>query len=401
MELNYFTNTKSPQVVSATTINDWFELIKTENRFTANIIKARNNELDYNQVKLFQTPAVTINFIYDDYKIDENIIGPTGAMYIDIDDPSFSMDLLDQSKILAMYHSFGGLGWSLIVKVYGLTKENFKSIYEAIIEDLQITKFVDKNAIKASQYNVLSHDPNIFINEKAKVYIANDLLQSLTVPQSSVIYNKRERAYTPDGGTLAEFIPLRFNDLNKIEIQKDYIVNWDGYEWIRCFIPMKKHTKGRNNLLLSYCNNLVWLNSHISFEKCLSIMCSVNTGAFESPCNNDQVIRVVKSIFKYKEAGTLQPIYNDKRRKIVFKAGVKLTKEEKLDVCRKELALKRSNDSKNKIYSIIESWDFTAYGQISIRNISKNHPISKKTVAKYWSEFKDFTTELNKNIIKV
>jgi hypothetical protein len=49
-----------------------------------------------------------------------------------------------------------------------------------------------------------------------------------------------------------------------------------------------------------------------------------------------------------------------------------------------------------KLYNIIEQWDFDIYGKISIRKISNNFPISKKTVAKYWSEFKEYVNELNK-----
>jgi hypothetical protein len=59
------------------------------------------------------------------------------------------------------------------------------------------------------------------------------------------------------------------------------------------------------------------------------------------------------------------------------------------------IAKKRTRDSKQKIYEILECWDFEKYGKISIRNISNNFNISKKTIAKYYSEFKAYIIEIN------
>jgi hypothetical protein len=106
--------------------------------------------------------------------------------------------------------------------------------------------------------------------------------------------------------------------------------------------------------------------------------------------------RVIDSVFKYFDEGTLKPIYNKTKRKIIFSSNSEYTAEEKreivLDICNK----KKSDDSKQKIYDIIEAWDFDNYGKISIRKISNNFPISKKTVAKYWNEFKEYINQLNK-----
>jgi hypothetical protein len=139
------------------------------------------------------------------------------------------------------------------------------------------------------------------------------------------------------------------------------------------------------------------LNPWIEKERAVRILTNVNKAAFHNPVNNDQLKRVVDSIYEYKINGTLVPIEFKKKRKIVFTQGSPLDKDEKLEICREEYAKKRTGESKEKLYDILEGWDFDALGKISIRKVADNNPISKKTVAKYWSEFKEYVKELNLN----
>ncbi len=391
--LNYYKNTKNPVVLSATTSQDWFSYIK-KSEFSELIESARSGDEDYNTVKLTKIPCVTYNFLYDSYKKDINIISSTGLLYLDIDNPSFDIRSIDRSKIYALYHSFGGYGWSLIVRIDGLNKKNFKYNYKLIVKELGLEEYIDINAIKASQYNVLSYDPNIQINNSSKVFIAQE--EELTIKCTPSVCNKKEeeKAYTHGGGTLLK--PLRFDNLNDLDFEGDYTVNWEGYDWVRCWIPIKKVTVGRNNLLLSYCNNLVWLNPHITIERALKVIKSVNQIAFLNPLDNLQLNRIVSSIFKYKDDGSLQPILFERKRKIVFKKNSGLNAQEKREIVLELCNKKKADDSMQKLYNIIEQWDFDIYGKISIRKISNNFPISKKTVAKYWSEFKEYVNELNK-----
>lgn len=388
--LNIYRNAKSPKVYSGVTAENWFSLIESS-QYSDLIMSARTGVVDYNYVKLTQVPAVTYNFLYNDYKKDSNIICSTGLLYIDIDDPSFNPQNLDRKKVLASYNSFGGLGWSIVIRVEGLTKENFKFNYREIIKELNLESFVDTNAIKASQFNVLSFDPSIMVNNSAEVFYAKE---AKCTPSVSNIYKREEeKAYTHGGGTLLK--PLRFNNLSDFEFDGSFTVNWEGYDWIRCWLPIHKVKTGRNKMLLSYLNNLKWLNPHLTKERAFKVLKNVNIKVFETPVCDEQINRVIDSVFKYFDEGTLKPIYDKKKRKIIFAEGSGYTAEEKreivLEICNK----KKSDDSKQKLYDIIEDWDFERYGKISIRKISDNFPISKKTVAKYWNEFKEYVNELN------
>lgn len=384
IQINAFDCITKPQVVSTWPIYDWLNNIKSS-PFADDIIKARRGELDYNTVK-FSLPCVTYNFVFDGYKSNKNIIESTGLIYIDVDDPSFDITSLDTSKVFSYYHSFGGLGYSILVKASGITTSNFSSTYNGIVNDLGLSEYVDTQAIKATQFNVLSFDENIFINQDSFTY-------SPIAPPSVVIENQRREAYTIDGG--AKSSRIRFNNLDEIEITGDHAVNWDGYDTIQCFIPMKKREKNRNNMLLSYCNNLVYLNPQMEKSKAIDIMMNVNKVACSPMVDEEQVCRVVDSCYRYKEDGTFKPHYSIKKRKIVFSNKSKLSRLEKLEVCRGELIKRWSDVSLSKLYSILESWDFERMGKIAQRKVYDNHPIAKKTVEKYWHHFKEWVTVLN------
>ena len=86
-----------------------------------------------------------------------------------------------------------GNGWSLIVKVDGLTPDNFKPSYFHICNELTIEDYIDLNAVKPTQYNVLSYDPNIYVNDEPFIFKS---VGDIIAPHPK----HRERAYTGLGG---------------------------------------------------------------------------------------------------------------------------------------------------------------------------------------------------------
>ena len=396
--INYYSSLTNATVVSGIASCAWFDLIKNSS-YSSQIIKARNGETNYNETKC-SLPCVTYNFYFNEYKCNANILSSTGLLYIDIDSSDFNIQNLNISKVYSFYRSFGGSGYAIILKINGLTFENFKSTYLDVCRDLNLLAFIDFNAIKPTQFNVISYDENIFINDNCYIYTATTLSSPFikyNTPHSSVLLKKRI-AYTQERGASGNekiFYPVRFNNLDEIKIDGDYIVNWDGVEFVNCFVPMKKKSSNRNAFLLSYTNNLVWLNGPITKERTIKLISAVNEVVCYPQVDINQIKRVVDSIFKEKIAGTLKPIVNRKKRKIIFNKQCKISKEDKMNVVITELAKKKRNESLLKLHAIIEQWNFENSGQISQQKIYSNHPISKKTVEKYWANFKEFIQALN------
>jgi hypothetical protein len=354
-------------------VTQWLDMIKQKSPTAEMIIRARQNPDMYEYIKR-SIPCVTYNFKYNGYKRDENIEHSTGILYIDIDAPDFEVNNLDKSKVFSFYHSFGGQGYAILVKVLGLTPNNFKETYQYIVEDLGLKDYVDRRAIKPSQFNVLSYDEDLFLNMNSSVF------PSIPAPQSSQLI--KEEIYTKDSGANYS---IRYDNLNEIEINGNYVVNWEGYDYIRCFIPFTKVRKGnRNASLLSYCNNLIYLNPTIRIERATKIMNAVNERMCHEPMSEYEINQIIHSIYRYKEEGSLKPILYHKKRKIVFSPYSELSREDKLDICIKEIAQHRRDLSEQKLRDIFENWDFEKYGKITQRKVFNNFPISKKTTAKYW-----------------
>jgi hypothetical protein len=398
--LNTYDNIRTPRINQLpVSVENWFEQIK-KSEFSSVIESARRfgkGHPIYDNIKT-AIPAATYNFNFHSNKENINITGSTGLLYIDIDVIGFDINVLDTSKIFAYYKSFGELGYCLLVQVKSLNLDNFNATYSYILNQLGVSKFYDKNAGKATQFNVLSYDPDIFINYDSFVFesiTADSVLSSKDTfcTPSDVI--KKKEIYTTEGVQKS----IRFNNLDVvkslIDEDKECIYNWDGWEFINCWLPRFKIKNGkRNSSLISYCNNLVWLNPQLNKAGAITIMNNANKAGCIEPLKSSEIVGIVNSIFNYKANGTLKPIVNRKSRKIVFANYSKLTKEQKFKLCRELMAEHKREVSKEKIYSTIENWD-TANGKITIRSVATISGVSKKTVSKYWCEFKAYVYELN------
>gem|GEM_PF-837742 len=404
-KFNVFKNLNTPPTVKDyTTIEDWFNLIKSSD-YTDKILEARQyprKSKEYDKIKNGEIPCITYNFTFHTYKLNDNISGSTGLIYIDIDDDnSFDINSLDKSKIYAYHKSFGGSGYVVLVQVKGLTYNNYKSTYQNILKELGLSKYYDKSAVKATQFNVLSYDPNIFINYDSFVFssindntidvnLINDNIKCIPFDGNL----KKQQAYTHEGDTKLESI--RYDNTDEISFIGDYIENRDGFENIvKCFIPIRKITSNRNDTLLAYTTNLVWLNPHLTIPGTLKILKNVNSIMCATPVDDAHLKRIVTSVFKYKEDGTLQPILWNKKRKLIFAKDAKLDVDEKKKITCNILSKWKADDSKAKLYDIIEKWDFDTCGKITVRAIIKYGNMSNKTIVKYWPEFKDYVAELN------
>lgn len=397
--INVYTNIVTPPVVKGTIEpNQWFNKIKSSD-YSHLIEKVRQGILDYKNIKE-SIPCVTYNFLYKKYKKDNNIITSTGLMYIDIDiendiNNHFDINLLDKTKIYCYYKSFRGKGYAILVKVNNLNKYNFKNTYIEICKELNIIDFIDTNAIKPSQFSVLSYDKDIYINNNCFIFNSEDYKNT---PPRKVINNNtiEEDIYGRRGGKII------YNNIEQIfkdnsEANEPYLVNMEtGYDFINCYIPVNKVKDGyRYKSVLSYTTNYVYINPSLTKESVLNTISNVNNVMCEHPMDYKQVIKIVNSVYKQKEDGVLVPIYSDKKRNIVFNEYCGYATNEKKEIVLTLVNEHRVEKTKQKLYDIIENWDFYTYGKISQSKIIKNHPISKKSVEKYYKEYIDYINDLN------
>jgi len=405
MKINVFQKVNQPQVLSSTTVSDWFELIKSS-EYSNDITKARNGEISLENLKL-QLPCVTYNFLYNKYKKDSNIISSTGFLFIDIDNPDFDINSVDKSKITGYYHSVGGTGYHILISVTGLTKQNFKESYITICNELGITKFIDTKAIKHSQFSIISYDDYAYYNDNPYVFnvggvssmithhigVVSSMITSYNTTYSSttsnnirvvssMITDREEEIYDR---TDTPHTPIRFDNTDEISIpqNEDYVVDFDnGYEVIKSFLIPSKLTDNRYNTLLAYATNLLYLNPTLSKVKFTEILTNTSSVISDTGIESSKINRIINSVYKYQQEGKLTPIKFNKNRKIIFSKKSRLSKEEKLDIVRTELAIHKVNKSLAKIKDIITNWNTEEQGTISIKKMTK-FKISHNTITKH------------------
>jgi len=384
MLINTYANVSTPSVQSIIPTTEWLEKIKFGEyaEVITQLRKFNKGDSFYDETKK-TLPCCTYNFLFDSYKKNSNIVSPTGLIYFDVDEPSFDVSSLNLDKVYSYYKSVGGKGYSILTKVENLTLDNYNATYDAILNDLKLNDFFDKDARKATQYNIISDDSDIFINNSSFIY------KSQNVPIS--IVNKEEQNIYERDGYKTNYI--RYSDLTNIELDTPFVVDWNNFREVKVSIPFHKISDGRKRTLLAICCNYVYLNDWLPFDNVVKTMCVINTLTCIEPLPYSIVLGIVKSIFQQKRENRLKPNYNE--RSIIFSQDCGYDKDEKLAVCRELISKKRVNESKNIIYDFIESWDFIVNGKITVRKLTEVSGKDKKTVAKYYPEFKEWIAELN------
>lgn len=416
IKLNKYKNIKSPQVnnKSDITISDWLDLIKNGSTYTQVIQLARTygkgHEV-YDQLKL-TVPCITYSFTFKNRKKNANIKTSTGLIYIDIDDSSFDINSIDTSKILAYYKSFGGNGYGIIVRVdTGLNLDNFKSTYDSIITDLGINNYVDANAVKPTQYSVLSYDEDLFVNDNPKVYnvvnpsngsnglsklSSNDNeYKKLTYP----MYNIKEEGHIHSSSQLFKYKNYFYLDnlhiLSQHIVNEEYEVHWDGIDWIKIYLPVNKLTDGRKRFFLSFYTNLVYLNPNKTYHDLLEFGKMINNWICIEPLKISTLRNKLDAVIKQKEDGTLTPIPYYKKRKFLFNQYRTISKEEKLKIVNIERAKRFDAEAIELITNAIDDWDFKTQKRLTPNKLSKLLKMGRDRIRKQWDEFEWFVDDLN------
>ncbi len=384
-QINLFENLKSPTNPIFITLEeyvDWVKNGKNQQKVLTGRLHKKGS-IEYNKAKE-ASPCVTINFLYNGYKSDDNIISSTGLIYYDIDTPQSieAIKHIDERKIHVLNKSFGGNGYSLIIQASGITVNNFSESYVSIAKELGIENLFDQSAFKKSQFTALSYDSNISYNPNSYIFSA---IESKKVSfsgnmSSSLDYLQRNDSF------LNKQNSFRYTNASDfVDTENEYQVFPEGIDVAKINIPRNIPIGNRKNVLIAIVNQIVSLNPHLSKERVLEMTVKINEIITKEPLNYKEVLGVVNSIFKYKQDGTLKPI-NNKKRKVIFKENSKLTKIEKIAISNREIGKLRSGNTKQKIYNAIKNWN--SQEKITAKRVAIKINMGEATVKRYWKEFK-------------
>lgn len=386
--LNFYNNIKDPGVMGEIDVYDFLDMVKNpEEKIKTKISIARfykilGDEDDYSEIKA-QIPCFTLNFLFNGYKNDENIKEATGFVYLDVDgctDINF-----DNPLIFASWLSLSGLGRGILVKVNNLNLNNFKTTYETIGNELNIT--VDKHANKATQFCIHSYDNELYFNNNSITYQAKEVT---TKTPNSVTYLKKKGKVAIEIGNNSKLV---YNNIGNIDFKgQDYIFFEEEKQlfakaWIPRAIPVGK----RNEILFSIANQFKALNPMMPNEEFLSFIININRSRCIEPLKDKEVIEIVKKI----EANDSVKLNLNNPKRMIYSPKCKWTPNEKRAKTNELNGKRRRKKTMKEIEDCLKNWDKKTQGKVTQKKIAETTGKSIKTIENYYKYFYQMIKYIN------
>jgi len=394
IRINIHKHGHSPYIKDTISIEEVLMKIKNGNGNVDLINEAREvgkGTDRYESIKMRELPSVSFNFNFYGKIAKDNIKASTGLIYIDID----GVEVLDNTNplIYASWKSLSNTGFGLLVKVEGLTPDNFQHNYREVTKALGVES--DPGANKGTQQNILSYDRNIYMNTSSTIYKATNESPSL----GSIKKKEKGRKHIGlnEGGFEEYTGKVRFSNINEYfdnddETKFKVFENKEGI--IMPFIP--KSTVGtRSYNMFSYLSQVALLNPETGFKFLKSVADTFNTRCFPNLAE-DKVQAIVNNVIKKRKAGELIANKNQDRR-VIFNPNTQMTKKEKQSISAVEVGRIRTAKTNSEIADVIADWDFETNGLISQSKVAKVSGKSKATIERRWSEFKAYVEEQNQD----
>ncbi len=393
-----------PKVIKTISIDAFFDTIRNGKEYLPLIEKARKfgkGTKEYDYIKTNQLPTFRFNFLFKDIANNSNITTPTDLIYLDVD----NVETIPESDyIFAKWKSLSNLGFGILVKIDNLTINNFQDAYNKLSKVIGIT--TDAGARKPTQQTVLSYDSWLYCNNDSKVYHFKETKQEIKkVSLTNIIKKEKEGIVTND--TFSEnpkYSKTRYDNISDYftgeNAETPFLVFPDEKTKIcQPFIPNHIKEGSRNATMFSYLSNYTSLNQEVSKDYLLKLSSVINS-RMKTELSQYETNKIIDNVLKMRTDGELQ-MYCNKERRVLINPNIKLTKQEKQDIFRREVGKVRIEAKRKKIYTILENWDSEKNGKITQRKVSviANIPLSTLKKPYYWKEpFKDYVNDLNKAI---
>jgi hypothetical protein len=391
------------------TITDSFQDIQEVVKFIRNpppehlalVRHARTLERDsgeYRAIKATRLPAITINFNFSDgYIKGKNLAESTGYLYIDVDNQTEQDLEINTTYICAYWRSLSNSGLTLVVKVDGLTPDNFKVATQEIANALDIP--YDPQAVSIDRLTVLSYDPNAYYNDNVEVFPVAEMMPVEIVQDSTAVDTEKSTHYNTikynSIGYDCNGYKLRFTNLDELLQTYDIVYDEHGFydlgrdtklNYAQVFVPVKKVSEGnRENILKSITYQLVALNKDVDKKILLRYLYSVNSGKMNPPLENNEVMETFEKV--YRQLNGIEPIINAKRR-FIYDKSKKLSPTDKRKLNLKKINQDRKDKTISEILNIMQGWDYSLNGKITINKLCEATGKNKKTIQTYYKGLK-------------
>jgi hypothetical protein len=420
--ISQYKNVKSPTIERLTSLEEILFSIKNGDVNLEQILiarKAGKGSEEYSRIKTEVLPTFRFNFMFAITANNANITAPTGLIYIDVDNMS---TIPNNDYIYAKWKSLSNTGYGILVKVENLNLLNFKDSYATISKLIGIQS--DLYAAKPTQQTVLSLDKDLFTNDKSLVFdckatdpsnlslkptdsyttakvISLPIRQIFKeiyneVPNQSILKKEKEKEGIDrnDACFQKSYYKIRFNNIDDyfVDNNQEFICFEEKNLICDPFIPRKIKEGTRNTIMFFLLSQYAVLNPSAGISLINVWAETINSKGFRLP--KQELKAIITSVLKKRKEGTLQ-LYLNKERKILFNPKAKLNRKEKMKIVNVELGKMKSSKTQNKIYQIIENWDFENDGDIIQKKVALKADSSLTTIKRYWHFFKEFVVEVS------
>lgn len=395
-QITKYANVKDSKVQGIVSLESVLQIIKEGNEnlplIKSTRLVGKSNPL-YNTIKTTLLPTFRFNFLFNESAANNNLTEPTGLIYLDVDNID---NIPDSPYILAKWKSLSNTGYSILIKVNGLTQENYIDAYNHLSELIGIRS--DRGARKATQQTVLSYDPNLYYNPDSLLYDCIDIKKV-----SSPSIKKREKCIGTNktflNKTKHECGPIRFNNIDEYFTDEyselEYRVFDEKIMICRPFIPDRIEEGNRNKILFQLLSQYAILNPYVGKSWLIAISGTINKKMHPN-LSTGEINSVINSVLAKREDNSLELYLNEERR-ILYNPKCLFTKKQKMDIVNRELGKLKSNQTKDIIYLVLEGWDFKTNGKITQKKVARLANKGESTVKNHWSNFKSYVKDLNKD----
>lgn len=384
-------NWEKRKVIGSINIEELVNRVKNPTSdFKSLIDKARSYDRkskEYKDIKA-SLPCFSAGFNFRGYINKNNAKKSTGYLYIDIDNID-SIDI-NHSSIVLCCKSLSGKGYSILVGVIGVTKNNIKEVTLEIAKELDVE--LDLDAISPDRLTVISYDINAYYNPEHTYFLyENNQLKNPHYNTKHIYYNSNDC----NGGK------LRKDNLDKIiknidfngELYKKFEPEKIGY--FKLETPFNEVTEGRRNSTMNkLCYFLRGLNLEAEKSLVKIYLESINMAIFSPPLSDYELSSIVDSIYRLENV----ELYPNAYRRILYNPDYDLTPKERRQISIKEVNKDRVKKTMLEIEDIIDNWNTKE--KITQKSLCRTSKKDIKTIEKYYKFYKDKIKLKNLDISK-
>jgi len=320
----------------------------------------------------------------------------SGFIYLDLDeniDPNY---LKKCPFIYSCWRSFSGIGVGALAKVNGLTTNNFNETWMGInffLEQYDIK--IDPSCKDITRQNVISFDPDIYINESCTPFDATEVSEdnsSLTTsfyPNSSYFSLNISTTEIPQNNASTPSITnpycLKRNTYLADYKEKEYVVIKEGKPSRTCYVP-KKVKEGKRHLWLSgYIRSILFNNMDIPKELLLNELLRINKNNCIPSLEPKEVCALVNWYFNLHINNKLD--YKPRLKRIWFPLECTYTLSKKRSVVGIETGIIRKENTISKLIKIYKRLK-DINGKVTQKMVlqDKDCDVAIRTIRKYWKE---------------